>query len=186
MRPNPHSAAQAGRMTFLRRSTRTIGACAAGLALLAPVLAISAAPAGAASLPTCTFDHLLAELTNGDAAAGSQYFTIRFTNTGKHSCVVDGHPGVSLVTANHDRVGLTAQRANDSVKTVRLDPGEKADAVLRITNALNYPRSTCRPTDVRAVRVIPPDSTRSFYLKLHTKTCAVHVRTMTINAVRHH
>jgi uncharacterized cupredoxin-like copper-binding protein len=184
MRPFPDTAAHAVRMNFLRH--RRTAAAAAGVALAAPLIAFGAAPAGAASLPTCTFGHLSAKLAGGDAAAGSQYLTIRFTNTGRHSCVLDGHPGVSLVTANHRRVGLTAKRATDTVRTVRLDPGEKADAVLRITNALNYPKSTCKPTAVRALRVIPPDSTRSFYLTLHTTTCAKAVRTMTINAVRHH
>jgi uncharacterized cupredoxin-like copper-binding protein len=187
----PASRAHAVRMTFLRHrltaaAVRSVGPALSGVALAAPMIAFGAVPAGAASLPTCAFDHLSAKLTDGEGAAGSQYLTIRFTNTGRHSCVLDGHPGVSLVTASHRQVGLTAKRANDSVRTVRLDPGEKADAVLRITNALNYPKAQCKPTAVRALRVIPPDSTRSFYLTLHTTTCAKDVRTMTINAVGHH
>jgi hypothetical protein len=187
MRPFPDDGTHAVRMTLLRhRTARSTAAVGAALALAAPVLALGAAPAGAASLSTCSFNHLSAKLTDAEGAAGSQYLTIRFTNTGRHTCVLDGHPGVSLVTASRRQVGLTAKRANDTIRTVRLAPGQKADAVLRITNAHNYPRSTCKPTDSKALRVIPPDSTRSFYLKLHTTTCAKDVRTMTINAVRHH
>jgi hypothetical protein len=171
-------------MTFLRH--RAIATAVAGLGLAVPVLAIGAAPAGAASLPSCTFPNLSAKLTDSEGAAGSEYLTIRFTNTGRHSCELDGHPGVSLVTSSHRQVGLSAKRADDAIKVVRLAPGQKADAVLRITNALNYPKSDCKPTNVRALRVIPPGSTRSFYLTLHTTACAKNVRTMTINAVRHH
>jgi uncharacterized cupredoxin-like copper-binding protein len=182
----PGNPAHAVRMTLLSRSTRCVGVAVAGMALTAPVLAIGATPAVAASLPTCTFSNLSGKLTDAEGAAGSEYLTIRFTNTGRHTCDLAGHPGVSLVSAGHRQVGLTAKRADDVVKVVTLAPGQKADAVLRITNALNYPRSTCGPTEVRALRVIPPGSARSFYLSMHTTTCAKNVRTMTINAVRHH
>jgi hypothetical protein len=160
----------------------TAGLGVATLALAAvPVLA---SPASATA--SCTFNHLKTRVAHTEGAAGSQYVTLRFTNTGNSTCTVYGHPGVSLYKgSDRHQVGLTAQRANDTNRTVKLKKGQSADATLRIVNALNFPSSTCKPRKVDGLRIIPPQHYSSVYLKFPTWTCKKPVRTMTINAVRH-
>lgn len=160
-----------------------------GLGLTALTLAGSAftvAPAQAASLPTCSYKHLTAKIADSEGAAGSRYLTLQFKNTGGSTCALLGHPGVSFVKGDDGhQVGPSAAKANDKNVVVRLAPGQKADAVLRIVNAQNFPTGTCKPTSVRGLRVYAPGATKSFYLPLSTTACKQKT-TMTINAVRHH
>jgi hypothetical protein len=168
-------------------ASRTSARLAAGLGAAALALAavpVLAAPASATE--SCTFAHLATRIAAVEGAAGSQYVTLRFTNIGNSTCTVYGHPGVSLYKgADRRQVGLTAQKANDTNLTVKLRKGQSADAVLRIANALNYPKSTCRPKQANGLRIIPPQHYSSVYLPFPVWTCKKPVRTMTINAVRH-
>jgi hypothetical protein len=167
------------------RSAR-IGTAGLGVAALA-LAAVPVLATPASAVASCTFNHLRTTVAHTEGAAGSQYVTLRFTNVGKKTCTVFGHPGVSLYKGkDRHQVGLTAKRAHDAMPVVKLKKGQHADATLRIVNALNFPSSTCKPRKVDGLRIIPPQHYSSVYLKFPTWTCKKKtVRTMTINAVRH-
>ena len=102
-------------------------------------------------------------VTEGNAAAGSAYYPLNFTNTSGTACEMYGFPGVSFVTAPNSggkQIGAAAQRsAGFSSVTVRLAAGQAAHAWLRVANAGNYPTSTCQPVTANYLRVYPPGET---------------------------
>ena len=171
-----------------RTSARRLGAGIAGLALLAPAVALAAGPAGAATTPPrCLAGQMAARLVGAEGAAGSLYVKIQFTNLTAHRCSLAGRPGVSFVAGDDGhQVGLSARR-NLAVPVVRvtLAPGGKARAQLRITNQANYPAAACVPRHVRGLRVYPPGSTAAMYIPDPQTACSSSaVRQMTIDPVR--
>lgn len=124
-------------------------------------------PASASSLPTnggtegCTSSELAVKLGPGQGAAGSFIFPLEFTNTSTSACVLYGYPGVSGVTGSApSEVGAAAARQTTvTPAVVTLSPGADATATLIVTDALNFPKTTCRPTAVRALRVYAPGDT---------------------------
>lgn len=69
-----------------------------------------------------------------------------------------GYPGVSGVSGGGaGEVGAAAARQTTaSPAVVTVAPGADATVSLVVTDALNFPKATCRPTAVRALRVYPP------------------------------
>lgn len=58
-----------------------------------------------------------------------------------------------------------------SRRLVTLAPDAAAHAELRVTDAMNYPSSTCQPVTVHRLRVFPPSQTSSQYLTLNAMAC---------------
>lgn len=110
----------------------------------------------------CTTSQLSVTAQDGQAAAGTFYQTLVFTNTGGASCTLSGYPGVSLADGTSP-VGASATRDNGSGngKTVTLAPGGKAYANLGIADAHNYPNAKCQPAPVGWLQVFPPNQTGS-------------------------
>ena len=136
-------------------------ACAAALIPVA-ALAATAAPAApaAASTPPCQTAGLVIWLANGDAAAGTFYYDLNFTNLSGHACTLRGHPGVSAVNLRGARVGTPAgwgNPGNARLRTIRLANGATATAVLALTDVYNYPASACHRVTAAGLRVIPPN-----------------------------
>ena len=124
--------------------------------------AASGAVTHASSAGTCSAAELVVWLdTQGDHAAGSAFYELRFTNLGS-ACSLRGFPGVSAVDLNGGRLGKPASRDRSvGSRPVTLARGASAKAVLRITNVHNFPRSACRPVTAAGLRVYPPNETRS-------------------------
>jgi hypothetical protein len=158
--------------------------CAAALAaLVVAVRAASSAPSAAG----CATSELVVWLDTqaGGAAAGSTYFKLVFTNLSGHVCTLRGYPGVSAVDLRGRRVGAPAARERTvPPRLVRLSAGSAAVAVLQIADALNFPRSTCRPTTAAGIRVYPPDQTASKVVPFPFRACArtgpVYLRTRAV------
>ena len=139
-------------------------ACAAALIPVA-ALAASAGPAAgaapaAASTPPCQTAGLVMWLANGNAAAGTFYYDLNFTNLSGHACTLRGHPGVSAVNLSGGHVGRPAgwgNPGNARLRTIRLANGATATAVLAVTDVYNYPASVCRRVTAAGLRVIPPN-----------------------------
>ena len=123
----------------------------------------------------CRVEVLNVRLGPSDGAAGTIYYPIVFTNTGPLRCTLTGYPGVSSVDAQGHQVGAAAKRQPPTPRVVVLAPGRSASAVYGQAQALNYPRSTCRPVTVRALRVYPPNETRWRTLALHHLVCSRNV-----------
>ena len=135
-------------------------------ALLAAV-ALAPAPA------PCTHAQIRLHVGDGEGAAGTVYYPLTFVNRSARACTLRGFPGVSSVTRGHRQVGTGA--AWDAVprRSIRLSArGGAATAVLGIVNALNFPRSTCRPRPVWGLRVFAPGQTRAFFAKVSHVACS--------------
>jgi hypothetical protein len=149
------------------RSRRAVGV----VALLSAVsaLALEAGPATASRHATaaaaggCSSSSLVVWLnTEGSGAAGSSFFNLEFTNLGSSSCTLNGYPGVSGLSLGGSQLGSPASRnPQHKAVTVTLAPKATAHIVLRIVDALNYPKSACAPATAAALRVYPPGQTAS-------------------------
>jgi Domain of unknown function (DUF4232) len=137
----------------------------------APATRTSAAPAGAAA---CSSSNLRISLGNGGAGAGTDFTVIDFTNSGGAPCTLYGFPGVSLTNSSGAQIGAAATRNPSKASTlVTLAPGAKANAVLGVANAENYPAASCKPATTAQMKVFPPNQTQAIEVAFTTKGCAV-------------
>jgi hypothetical protein len=136
--------------------------------------------------PACTTSDLKVTLGAPNGYAGGVYETVVFTNTSGAACSLYGYPGVSLVSAPpHTQIGLAAKRSGTvPVKLIALTSGTSANAVLQVVDALNFPASTCSPTQAAFLRVYPPNQTVPVYLPDTSQICAQPVQTLFITAVQ--
>jgi hypothetical protein len=109
-------------------------------------------------------------------AAGTAFYDITFTNISGSACVLQGYPGVSLVSAGSDagsQIGADAKRdAAAPVTPVTLPAGQTAHAVLGVTQAANYPAGRCQPVTAHWLKVFPPNQYTAAYLPFNVRTCA--------------
>ena len=152
---------------FLLRSA-AVGYAALVAAAVVPSAATSASSA------TCGTAGLVVWLnTQGDGAAGSIDYTLKFTNLSGHACTLLGYPGVSAVDLAHRRLGSPAGRnPHVAPRTVRLASGATATAVLQIAEAGNFPAATCRKVTAAGLRVYPPNQTSSELVPFPFSACS--------------
>ncbi|SER44798.1 DUF4232 domain-containing protein [Actinokineospora terrae] len=133
----------------------------------------SGEPAEPASTDDCKVDELKLAVQDGDAAAGTVFRKLVFTNSGRRTCVIQGFPGVSYVTGDDGhQVGPAAYRVGTKGAPVRLEPGSSATSDVGFVNVQNYDPQVCRPTPVRGLRVYPPHDTESAFVDLPGTGCA--------------
>jgi len=132
-----------------------------------------------ASLTTCQTAELALAVdgSQADAAAGSTYYPVNFTNTSATACAMAGFPGVSFVTDADQtgrQIGAAAQRNPQYGSTpVTLEPHAHAHAWLQVADAGNYPAASCHPVTAHALRIYPPDETAAGYVTQDFPACAV-------------
>jgi Protein of unknown function (DUF4232) len=119
-------------------------------------------------------------------AAGSTYQVIDFTNISNVSCTLYGYPGVSLAGGKPvTQVGpAAAEDPTTPRKLVTLAPGQVANALLRIVDALNYPTSKCGPVKTQWIQVYPPNQTTPVYVAYNTTACSKPVKILTVSVVQ--
>ena len=141
-----------------------------------------AAPGGTAACPTAS---LGLKLGLSQGAAGSVYQVLDFTNISNVTCTLYGYPGVSLAGGQPvSQVGLAASEdPTPPRKLVTLAPGQVANALLRVVDALNFPASRCGPVKTQWIQVYPPNQTTPVYLAYKTTGCSKPVRTLTVSVV---
>ncbi|MBC6461321.1 DUF4232 domain-containing protein [Actinomadura sp. HBU206391] len=134
----------------------------------------------------CRAGDLRLSLKGGDAAAGTSYRSLVFTNVSNAPCTVQGFPGVSYVAGDDGRqVGAPAVRDGDKSEPITLGGGEKASAVVGFVNVRNYDAVDCRPQPVRGVRVYPPEETTAKFVTLPGTGCANDkIQQLTVRALR--
>jgi hypothetical protein len=142
-----------------------------------------AAPGAATPCPTSSLG-LKPGLSQG--AAGSVYQVLDFTNISNVTCTLYGYPGVSLAGGSPvAQVGLAASEdPTPPRKLVTLAPGQVANALLRIVDALNFPASTCGPVKTQWIQVYPPNQTTPIYLAYKTTGCSKPVRILSVSVVQ--
>lgn len=169
-------------MSILPTVSRPMRAIAAGVAAAglsaAAVTGVLTAPAHAASNPTprgvaeCTNGDLHAGFRATDAGAGNRFGRLVLTNTSSGVCYVRGFGGLSYVgDGDGTQIGAAATRTPSKVRTVVLQPGEKAVSRVDASVAENYSKKQCRPTKVDGFRVYVPDSRASQFVKYTTTGC---------------
>jgi hypothetical protein len=137
------------------------------------VAALLAAVAFSPASAPCTHAQIRLHVGGGDGAAGTVYYPLTFVNRSAHACTLRGLPGVSSVTRMHRQVGTAASWDADRRQSIRLSAhGGTATAALGIVNALNFPRSRCRPRRVWGLRVFAPGQTQAFFARLVHLTCS--------------
>jgi Protein of unknown function (DUF4232) len=158
-------------------------AAAGGTTAPAPSQSQSPATTGPVA---CATSELKVTVGAPNGYAGGVYETIVFTNTSGAACSLYGYPGVSLVSAPpYTQIGLAAKRSGTvPVKLIVLAAGTSANAVLQVVDALNFPASTCSPTQAAFLRVYPPNQTVPVYLPDTSQICAQPVQTLFISAVQ--
>ena len=180
---------------------RVVGVVAAGAAVVAAagcgIGSSSSAPSAAGSPSSsgpaaagpaaCVTRDLQAKVANAEGAAGSVYQNIDFTNVGSTTCSLYGYPGVSLGTGlPFKQTGAAASRSTTaSPAVVTLSPGQTANALLRVTQALNYPPAKCAPTKTAYLQIFPPNQTTAIYLAYAATGCtSTSVNLLTIGVVQ--
>ena len=146
-----------------------------------------APPTSAGGAPGCATRDLQARAGVSQGAAGSVYQVIVFTNIGNTACTLYGYPGVSLAAGTPvTQVGQAATRSPIAPPTlVTLQPGHTGNALLRITQALNYPTQTCSPKATTYLQIYPPNQTTPIYLGYTATGCAsTTVKLLTIGVVQ--
>ncbi len=135
----------------------------------------------------CATRDLQAKAGVAQGAAGSVYQVIDFTNISNKTCTMYGYPGVSLAGGTPvTQVGMAASRSAVAGPTVvTLAPGQTANALLRITQALNYPRAKCSPAKTTYLQIYPPNQTTPIYLAYSSTGCSSNsVNLLTIGVVQ--
>jgi hypothetical protein len=130
--------------------------------------------AAAGGPPACPTRYLKATAGISQGAAGSIYQVIDFTNISSAPCTLYGYPGVALAGGSPvTQVGAAASRSTASAATlVTLGAGKTANALLRITQAGNYPASECDPHPTTYLQIYPPNQTTPIYLGYKSTGCS--------------
>ncbi len=130
-------------------------------------------PTEVASPGECKAAELKLSIGHGDAAAGTTFRPLRFTNSGSRTCTIQGFPGVSYVAGDDGhQVGPAAFREGTKGAPVSLAPNETAFATVGFVQVHNFDPNVCKPTAVRGLRVYPPHETASLFLALDGTGCA--------------
>jgi Domain of unknown function (DUF4232) len=150
-----------------------------------------AAVPGLGALALCPASALKVTVDVGQAgaAAGSTYVPVDFTNTASTPCGLYGFPGMSFVTSGDGsgrQIGAAAQQNPGFGKVaVRLTAGGEAHAWLQVTQAANYPSSTCQPVTAHWLRVYAPGETEALYVSHSFSACSsAGVQLLTVMPVR--
>ncbi|MGW5050773.1 DUF4232 domain-containing protein [Actinokineospora sp. NPDC004072] len=139
--------------------------------------AVPTSPAATASqdrAPTdCQSTELSLSIEDDSAGAGTVYRELVFTNTGSRTCTMQGFPGVSYVAGEDGhQVGPAAYREGTKGGPVSLKPGSAAVAPIGLVNVRNYDEAVCKPTEVRGLRVYPPQETEALFVAMDGLGCA--------------
>jgi Protein of unknown function (DUF4232) len=156
--------------------TVTVTEASGGGSSPAPATSTSGASSSAPGTPECATASLRIGVSGGNGAAGTIYYNLGFTNVSGSPCVVQGYPGISLVSApsgTGKQIGAPAKRAATTAsRLITVNPGQTAHAELGIADAGNFPASSCHPVTAHYLKVFPPDQTAAAYLSFTIQTCA--------------
>jgi hypothetical protein len=86
----------------------------------------------------------------------TEYYTLEFRNVSSRPCVMYGYPVVSAYTGAGQIGSPAAIDTSIRPRTVMLDPGATAHAVLRYTATSRFDPASCRQVTAVGLRVYPP------------------------------
>ena len=136
----------------------------------------SAAPAQpAAIIPMCTASNLAVwvNLEQANAAAGTGYYPLEFTNISGHACGTGGYPGVSATGANGKQLGDAAGRNSIyRAQSVTIPAGGTVHALFSWGSA-EVSTSGCKPEVAQELKVYPPNSRTAISTFFDLPACTV-------------
>ncbi|HEV2375193.1 MAG TPA: DUF4232 domain-containing protein [Streptosporangiaceae bacterium] len=110
---------------------------------------------------------------DGNAAAGTIYYPLEFTNVSGHTCSLYGFPGVSAIDPAWRQLGSPAGWEKQTPHTVILGPGATAHAVLAYSNAVVGGAPGCHPVNTASeLRVYPPDRRTAVHAFFDLPVCS--------------
>jgi hypothetical protein len=110
-----------------------------------------------AGTPLCTAAQLSAALGSGNAGAGQIYTYLVVTNRSATTCHVTGYPGLSMLDAQGNQIGVPATYEHIGYSPVVLVPGGSASDTIHTVNRQTNSPSECLPTST-SLRIYPPGS----------------------------
>jgi len=151
-----------------------IGAIGVVAALAGIAASSSGALAAGASATSCRTSGLVVWLdTEGNATAGTVFYTMHFTNLSGRTCSVRGYPGVSAVSLGGRQLGNSASRDTGSpVRTITLRNGTSASADLGIVDTGNFSTSMCQPVTAAGLKVFPPGQSAAKTIPFPFSACS--------------
>jgi Protein of unknown function (DUF4232) len=151
-----------------------------------PTTVVSSQPATSTAACATSALHVVVPSGSGNAAAGSAYYPIQFSNTSGSACTLYGYPGVSFVTAaGGSQIGAAATRnATLPAKVISLSPGQTVHATLQVVDALNYPSGGCGLVTAHWLKIYPPNQTAPTYVSFTAQTCSKPKTVLSVQTVQ--
>ena len=145
----------------------------------------SSSSAGVAACATSAL-HVAVPSGSGNAAAGSSYYPIQFSNTSSSPCTLYGYPGVSFVGAvGGSQIGAAATRNSAlAAKLISLSPGQTVHATLQVVDAMNYPSGGCGLVTAHWLKIYPPNQTAPLYVSFTAQTCSKPKTVLSVQTVQ--
>lgn len=104
----------------------------------------------------CAPEQLKVTEGNGDAGAGSVYFSYTFTNTGDTACTLNGTPGVKRISEEHGEIPPVVA-PHSTEHSIMLNPGEHAYLTIGLTNmgrdGSPYVTEECKPVALQGLAI---------------------------------
>jgi hypothetical protein len=173
-------------MKFSTFTTRLVAGGAIAAAAMALPASAMAAPASAtrpaSSHASCRFQQIKVWLGvgNGTTTRHTISFPLEFSNVGRFTCSLFGHPGVSGYL-NHHQVGPAAIHVGSKF-LVFLAPGQTAHAHLTIRSAGSV--SGCARRAGARLRVFAPNQSASTIINGFVYTACANRTTLSVSSVR--
>jgi hypothetical protein len=151
-----------------------------------PTTGASSQPATSTAACATSALHVVVPSGSGNAAAGSAYYPIQFSNTSGSACTLYGYPGVSFVTAaGGSQIGAAATRNSTlPAKVISLSPGQTVHATLQVVDALNYPSGGCGLVTAHWLKIYPPNQTAPTYVSFTAQTCSKPKTVLSVQTVQ--
>ena len=125
----------------------------------------------AGNLCTISSAKAVVEPAPGGNSAGHIGLQVTVTNSGSAACVIEGFPGVSLVTGTQgQQLGAPAKRTTGTPAAITLAPGAKVSAPLQLAQAANFP--DCGVTPAMGFRIYLPDDTAAQFSQQTQQGCS--------------
>jgi hypothetical protein len=168
-------------------TTTTPAASPSAAATQSPSPAPTPGPSSA-GVAACTTSalHVAVPSGSGNAAAGSSYYPIQFSNTSSSPCTLYGYPGVSFVGAvGGSQIGAAATRNSAlAAKLISLSPGQTVHATLQVVDAMNYPSGGCGLVTAHWLKIYPPNQTAPLYVSFTAQTCSKPKTVLSVQTVQ--
>lgn len=117
----------------------------------------------------CRVGQLSVEAQVEGAGTGSTFWDLVFTNVSGSSCTVEGYPDLVLLDADRDRLRTEVRTMPPRPYWVRLAPGDRAVATVRVGNVRD-PERDCQPPSKYAL-VTPPGGSEQVTIPFESRSC---------------